>query len=798
MNMIKLWWLPVFAMAWIILPTDSSYCSEAHYAYDDLGQLTAVVDPLSRRTEFTYDGMGNVSTIKDPENNTTTFTYEATYNRLATITDALSPANVTTFSYNDTARTTTITDPENKQTVIQYNTAGQPTSITDPLTHVTSFGYDAVGNLATTTDALGNVTTRYYDTVSRLTHLVDPRGALTRFSYDDVNRVTAIQDAMGGLTRFTYDYNGNLLTVTDAKNQTTTYTYDEMDRLKTRTDALSRTESYVYDKNGNLTTFTDRKSQQATFTYDALNRRTGATYPDSSVAFGYDAIGRLTSVSDSVGGNITWTYDTVSNGHHPRVQEATTPGTVTVEYDEIGRRLKLSATGQTDVTYTYDKNSRLKTVTQGSQTVTLAYDDAGRRTSLTYPNGVVTSYGYDNANRLLSIDHIKTPTTIEALTYQNDAAGNRIKLTRANAAASLIPIAVSSNSYDVANQQTQFNGVTQTFDANGNLTNDGTKTYTWDARNRLTAISGPSLSASFVYDGLGRRTSKTINSATTGFWYDGADVLAELAGTTPSATYIRSLSIDEPFIRKQSGGDEFYQTDVLGSTLALTDGTGTAQTTYTYEPFGKTTKTGASTNSFQYTGREDDGTGLSYYRSRYYHPGFQRFMGEDPIGFRGGDPNFYTYVSNNPMNRIDPRGEAIQLLTPDTYVDLSFIAYDLFQLAIDGRKNREENIFALGADVAGALTPGVTGLGLGVRAAKSADRINDAVKRAEDFLGKNPRVITNQHGDKIFLSEDGTKRMQFHINKTHPHESPHVHMDEKINGDWVKSGPIYPGGVPRR
>ena len=61
-------------------------------------------------------------------------------------------------------------------------------------------------------------------------------------------------------------------------------------------------------------------------------------------------------------------------------------------------------------------------------------DNAGRRTSLTYPNGVVTSYGYDNANRLLSIDHIKTPSTIEALTYLNDAAGNRVKLTRANAA----------------------------------------------------------------------------------------------------------------------------------------------------------------------------------------------------------------------------------------------------------------------------------------------------------------------------------------------------------------------------
>ncbi|MFO0769545.1 MAG: RHS repeat-associated core domain-containing protein [Nitrospiraceae bacterium] len=651
-------------------------------------KLTAVVDPLSRRTEFTYDSNGNVLTIKDPENNTTTFTYESTYNRLATITDAMTLANVTTFAYNDTARTTTITDPESKQTVIQYSTTGQPTSITDPLSHVTSFAYDSAGNLTSTTDALSNVTTRSYDAVSRLILLTDPRGMQTRFSYDDLNRVTQIQDALGGLTSFSYDNNGNLLTVTDAKNQTTTYTYDEMDRLKTRKDALNRTESYQYDPNGNLSKFTDRKSQVATFAYDALNRRTGATYPDSSVTFGYDAIGRLTSVSDSVGGNITWTYDTVSSGHHPRVQETTTPGTVTVEYDEIGRRLKLSATGQTDVTYTYDKNSRLKTVTQGTQTVTLAYDDAGRRTSLTYPNGVVTSYGYDNANRLLTMDHVKTPTTIEALTYQNDAAGNRTKLTRANAAATLIPQAVTNTAFDATNEQTRFNSASTNlvYDNNGNLTSftdaSGTTTYTWNSRNQLTAMSGPSLSASFVYDGLGRRTSKTINSATIGFWYDEDDVLAELSGSTPTATYIRSLSIDEPFIRKQSSGDEYYDTDALGSTLVLTDAGGSPNTTYTQEPFAKTTKAGTSTNSFQFTGRENDATGLYYYRARYYSPVMSRFLSEDPIEFAGGDTNLYAYVFDNPANYTDPSGEIIPLLLMCARGGLSSIGMDM----LAGRK----------------------------------------------------------------------------------------------------------------
>jgi RHS repeat-associated protein len=515
-----------------------------------------------------------------------------------------------------------------------------------------------VGPLNCTTKCtapLDRRTERTYDAISRLVGIKDPRGFVTAFRYDDANRVRQILDARNGQTQFGYDLNGNLLTVTDAKSQTTTYTYDSMDRLATRKDGLNRTETYGYDLAGNLTSFLDRKNQTTTFSYDALNRRTGATYPDATVTFGYDAINRLTSVNDSVGGTITWTYDTVSGGHHPRVLETTSPGTVTVEYDEIGRRFKLSATGLTDVTYAYDNNSLLTGVTQGTQTVTLAYDDAGRRTSLTYPNAVVTSYGYDNANRLLTINHVKTPTTIEALTYQYDSASNRVSLDRANAAASLIPTAVSSNSYDAVNEQTQFNGVTQTFDSNGNLTNDGTNTYTWDARNRLTAISG-GVSASFTYDGLGRRKSKNISGTTTGFWYDGNDILAELSGGTPSVTYIRGISLDEAYIRKGTG-DEFYQTDALGSSVALTDGAGASQTTYTYQPFGGTTQSGtASSNAFHYTGRENDGTGLYNHRARYYYPKIQRFISEDPIGFKSGDANFYNYVTNAPLGYVDPFG----------------------------------------------------------------------------------------------------------------------------------------------
>jgi len=183
----------------------------------------------------------------------------------------------------------------------------------------------------------------------------------------------------------------------------------------------------------------------------------------------------------------------------------------------------------------------------------------------------------------------------------------------------------------------------------------GTTTYTWNVRNQLTAISGPGLTASFAYDGLGRRSNKTVNSATTGYWYDGQDILAELSGSTVTASYLRSLAIDEPFIRK-GANDEFYEADSLGSTLALTNSSGASQSTYTYEPFGKTSVAGTSTNFLQYAGRENDGTGWHFYRARYYSASLQRFVSEDPLRFESETANFYQYALNDPANLIDPLG----------------------------------------------------------------------------------------------------------------------------------------------
>jgi RHS repeat-associated protein len=82
------------------------------------------------------------------------------------------------------------------------------------------------------------------------------------------------------------------------------------------------------------------------------------------------------------------------------------------------------------------------------------------------------------------------------------------------------------------------------------------------------------------------------------------------------------------------------------------------QTEYAYEPFGNMAATGESnTNPFEFTGRESDGTGLYYYRARYYHPGLQRFISEDPIGYAAGDINLFAYAGNSATNFRDPSGK---------------------------------------------------------------------------------------------------------------------------------------------
>ena len=394
----------------------------------------------------------------------------------------------------------------------------------------------------------------------------------------------------------------------------------------------------------------------ATYSYDALNRLTftgfgtqaGPSY-ESTIGNTYDLGNRLTQTVDSISGTITPGFDGMD-----RLTSVTTPqGSVSYSYDAAGRRATMTVAGQAAVNYGFDNADRLTQISQGTSNVGLGYDAAGRRTSLILPNGVVQSYSYDMASDLIGINYQLGFNNLGTLAYSYDQAGRSAQVTGSFARTGL-PLPVSTSAYNANNQLTQWGTAGLTYDANGNMLSDGTNSFTWDARNQLASMNFGA--NAFQYDPFGRRVAKTVSGTTTNYLYDGVNVAQELVGGSPSANLLTG-GVDENFTRTDAAGARNFLTDPLGSTIALTDSAGTTQAQYTYEPFGNTTVTGSSTNSYQYTGRENDGTGLYFYRARYYEPQIGRFISEDPIRFSGGI-NFYAYVGNNPTSRIDPFGLA--------------------------------------------------------------------------------------------------------------------------------------------
>ncbi|MFZ3200416.1 MAG: RHS repeat-associated core domain-containing protein [Candidatus Acidiferrales bacterium] len=335
-----------------------------------------------------------------------------------------------------------------------------------------------------------------------------------------------------------------------------------------------------------------------------------------------------------------------------------------------------------------------------------SYDALSRRTQMARPNGVATNYSYDTLSRLLSVLHQAGGSTIDGASYTLDAAGNRTSNTNWLAGAmtsygydsvyELLQATQGANmresySYDPvgnrlsslaasytvnsSNEMTASGGVMYTYDANGNTTSKinstGTISYAWDFENRLTQVTLPGSggTVTFKYDPFGKRIEKISPTTTSIFVYD-RDNLAETVNSSGGAVarYTQAQNVDEPLAMQHGATIDYYEADGLGSITSLTNSAGAVADTYTHDSFGKSTATtGTLVNPFQYTAREfDTDTNLYFYRARYYDPTTGRFLSEDPLMFNSGQINFYDYVGNSPVTRIDPMGLAFCILIMDS------------------------------------------------------------------------------------------------------------------------------------
>jgi len=172
--------------------------------------------------------------------------------------------------------------------------------------------------------------------------------------------------------------------------------------------------------------------------------------------------------------------------------------------------------------------------------------------------------------------------------------------------------------------------------------------------------------AKYTYDYLGRRVTKTTYDTnhqpltTVQYVYDGDQIIAEYDGSNNLLRkYVYGPGIDEPVAMITASGTKYYyHFDGLGSVIALSNISGGIVERYSYDVYGEPNRVSAVGNPYMFTGRAyDPNTGLYDYRARYYKPSIGRFLQTDPIGYSGG-LNIYTYCGNNPINWIDPWGEA--------------------------------------------------------------------------------------------------------------------------------------------
>jgi RHS repeat-associated protein len=238
---------------------------------------------------------------------------------------------------------------------------------------------------------------------------------------------------------------------------------------------------------------------------------------------------------------------------------------------------------------------------------------------------------------------------VQSYLYTDDLAGNRLSESLALNGGSPT---VTSYSYNAANQITN-SGFT--YDANGNLLDDGLNTYTWDRANRLLSMGG----ASYAYDGAGNRISQTVSSIVTQYLLDLQPGLVTVLAATTSGNTDRYVHAPRGIHAQKdaSGNWEWMVQDGLGSVQSIADNNLNILWTGSPEPYGVYFgESGTRQSPYLFTGEYTDPiTGLVHLRARDYNPMLGVFTSLDPLE----TANRYGYVNGNPVNYGDPTGMVV-------------------------------------------------------------------------------------------------------------------------------------------
>ena len=532
-----------------------------------------------------------------------------------------------TYVYDALSRMTSSTEPEpgngactnSSHTTNYYYTAsgggqcsGSPSLVcrrTDSRSITTTYGYDALNRPTGMT---------YSDSTHSVTYSYDQTSFNGLTIANGLGRRTGMIDA-SGQTAWSYDPNGNIVkeerTIASV-TKTISYAYNGDNSLK-----------QITYPSGRVVNFTVGNAQRTT----AVTDGTGTQYVQAPTSgWMYAPTGALASAVYGKGTNFTNGL-TESRSYNNRLQI-----TAISASSSAGNALNLAyaytGTGHTN------NNSEILAITNGNdngRSQTMAYDDLGRIAQAT---SQATS-GADCWGQSFTIDAVANLTGITT----TQCSGSSLNA----------PV----------NQNNQFN-TGYTYDAAGNLVNDGLYAYTYNAENEMITGNG----ATYTYDGNRMRVEKSSGVL---YWRTtGGAVIAETNTSGTNVNEYLFFAGRRTVQRDNSGNLYYYQADQVQSTRSITKvpTSGSAIICYDadFTPYGAemnpTSKTSCAPN-YKFTGYERDSeTGLDYAFNRHYDSRAGRFMSPDPAGHASTalegpqSLNRYAYVLNNPMSAFDPSG----------------------------------------------------------------------------------------------------------------------------------------------
>ncbi|MDR0569952.1 MAG: InlB B-repeat-containing protein [Clostridiales Family XIII bacterium] len=644
---------------------DGSETITRTYERDLMGNMTKATDGVGAVTTYGYDRLnrltGSAITVRDAEGvatvHTTARTYDADGNLL---TEKDWRGNAWTYVYDPIGRLIERRDP-NGTTVetLGYDDGNLQTSSKDALNRVKTFTYDLKGRIIKETDALGRHRAKTYDGMGNVTASADGNGNVTEYGYDAFGNLLAVTDALGQITSYSYDGAGNMTSMTDAGGNVTGYYYTSRNQLAYKSapgGALpdgrlrpSKTERHEYLDNGLLSAKTDRNGITATYAYDVHGRLLTETAGGAVRAYSYDANGN-TLTAATAGRTVTRRYDALG-----RVisKQATGAAAATYSYDSVSglaagftREIAVDPKGNV-TTRVFDKAGRLASLGgTGAGTITYSYYANGAKQKITYPGGVTAEYAYHDDGRLKTLANKRGGTILEAYAYAYDGEGNMTAKTDAKG--------VTAYTYDALNRLeavTEPSGrlTAYAYDGAGNrLTEEVTEngatvvtTYSYNEENRLTGTDAGGAGASYAYDKNGNTTRQRTGGGAADFAYDQWNQLASAsdpAGVGTGAAYGATYSYDAEGLRIRKSVTQGGATEVTGyfheySHVVLeTDGEGaeTGRSIYGDDVL-MARKAGGATLYYLYNGHGDvtalvDGNGSI--AASYYYDAFGNIMEE--------------------------------------------------------------------------------------------------------------------------------------------------------------------------